>query len=285
MRLIRHGMPGDEKPGVEIEGKRYDTSGLGEDYNEQFWNSKGIERLSAYVKQHRNNLLPVDPGVRWASPVARPSKIVCIGLNYSDHARETGAALPEEPVVFLKATSALCGPFDNIILPKGSVKTDWEVELAVVIGRTCRYVSEANAATHIAGYAVLNDLSEREYQLERGGAWDKGKGCDSFAPLGPCLVTPDEAGDPHNLGLWLKVNGVIRQQSTTANLIFGIPFLIAYLSRFMTLLPGDVISTGTPSGVGLGMDPQCYLAAGDICELGIDGLGISRQQVIAYEED
>ena len=285
MRLIRFGAPEKEKPGIELNGQRYDTSSFGEDYGETFFATDGLNRLKAFTEQHKDNLPLVASEERWASPITRPSKIICIGLNYSDHAAETNAAIPEEPILFLKSTTALCGPFDNIRLPKNSTKTDWEVELAIVIRKKCSYVSEEEARQSIAGYAVFNDLSEREFQLERGGTWDKGKGCDSFGPLGPYLVTADEAGATDQLSLWLKVNGQLMQSGNTTNLIFSIPHLIAYVSRFMTLLPGDVISTGTPAGVGLGQSPQVYLQPGDVCELGIDGLGISRQHVVVYEED
>jgi len=209
-------------------------------------------------------------GIRIGSPVTRPSKIVCIGLNYADHARETGAAPPPEPVIFMKSTTALCGPFDNVTIPKDSKKTDWEVELAVVMAKKASYVTEEEAEKCIAGYCLHNDLSEREFQLERNGTWDKGKGCDTFAPLGPVLVTKDEVKDTNKLRLWLKLNGKIMQDGNTSNFIFKIPFLVSYVSRFMTLLPGDVISTGTPAGVGLGMNPQVYLNPGDEMELGID---------------
>jgi 2-keto-4-pentenoate hydratase/2-oxohepta-3-ene-1,7-dioic acid hydratase in catechol pathway len=232
------------------------------------------------IKGASLNELPA--ATRLGSPVARPSKIVCIGLNYADHAKETGAALPPEPVIFMKSTSALCGPFDDVMIPKDSVKTDWEVELAIVIGKKASYVSEESALDHVAGYCLHNDLSEREFQLERNGTWDKGKGCDTFAPLGPWLVTPDEIKDIDTLGLWLSVNGKIMQNGNTSNFIFNIPYIISYTSRFMTLLPGDVISTGTPAGVGLGMKPPFYLKPGDVMELGIDGLGTSRQKCIAY---
>ncbi len=282
MKLIRFGIAGQERPGVELDGIRYDVSSFVNDYNEAFFAARGIEQLKAYIEAHRKDLPEVAASVRWGSPVARPSKIVCIGLNYKDHARETNAEIPKEPILFLKSTTALCGPFDPVMIPKDAQKTDWEVELAVVIGRRASYVEEADAPDYIAGYALLNDLSEREFQLERGGTWDKGKGCDTFAPLGPYLVTPDEIEDVHQLRLWLKLNGQTMQDGNTADLIFSIPRLIAYVSRFMTLLPGDVISTGTPAGVGLGMNPQVYLKPGDHCELGIDGMGMSRQQVIAY---
>lgn len=283
MKLIRFGAIGKEKPGVVIDDIAYDASGFGEDFNELFFENNGLERLQAYITENRKSLQQLPEGTRFGSPVARPSKIVCVGLNYADHARETGAATPSEPVLFMKATTALVGPFDEVMLPKDSQKTDWEVELAVVIGKKASYVTEANALDYVAGYCLHNDLSEREFQLERNGTWDKGKGCDTFAPLGPWLVTKDEVTNIDNLPLWLKVNGQIMQQGNTANFIFKIPFLVSYISRFMTLLPGDIISTGTPAGVGLGMDPQVYLKAGDVVTLGIDGLGTSTQKVISYQ--
>jgi 2-keto-4-pentenoate hydratase/2-oxohepta-3-ene-1,7-dioic acid hydratase in catechol pathway len=273
---------GHERTGVQIGGVNYDTSAFGQDYNEQFFETDGINRLKAFVEANEGKLTQIDNNERLSSPVARPSKILCIGLNYADHAKETGAKTPAEPIIFMKSTTSLCGPFDDIVIPKNSVKTDWEVELAVVIGKKAAYVDESEAADYIAGYALLNDVSEREFQIERGGTWDKGKGCDTFAPLGPVLVTPDEAGDVDNLRLWLSVNGKMMQNGTTANLIFKIPFLIHYLSQFMTLLPGDVISTGTPAGVGLGFNPPIYLKPGDVCKLGIEGLGESEQKLVAY---
>jgi 2,4-diketo-3-deoxy-L-fuconate hydrolase len=283
MLLIRHGQPGHEKPGIVLDGYRYDLSPFGEDYDEKFFASDGLARLAAFVDVQRELLLPIPPTTRLGPPVARPSKIVCAGLNYTDHAEEMGLGLPTEPVIFLKATSALSGPNDDILLPKGSEKTDWEVELAVVIRKRASYVSEADALSYVAGYVLLNDVSERAYQLERGGTWDKGKGCDTFAPLGPWLATPDELINPARLKLWLSVNGEKVQNGNTANLIFSVPYLISYISQFMTLLPGDVVSTGTPAGVGSGLKPPRYLAAGDVVELGIEGLGTSRQVVRAAE--
>ena len=280
MLLIRHGVPEKENTGIVLDGKFYDTSGLGEDYNEQFFGTGGLERLKAYLEQNKLKELP--PNTRLGSPIARPSKIVCIGLNYVDHARETNATPPPEPVIFMKSTTALVGPNDNIVIPKDSKKTDWEVELALVIGKKASYIEEKDALNYVAGYCLHNDVSEREFQIERSGTWDKGKGCDTFAPMGPWLATPDEIKDVHNMRLWLTVNGKKMQDGTTANLIFNIPFLIAYTSRFMTLLPGDVISTGTPAGVGLGMKPNVYLQPGDVVELGIDNLGQARQNVKAY---
>ncbi len=282
MKLIRYGVLNREKPGIVLEGDYYDVTGFGEDYNEDFFESGGLERLAAFVGANRAALKRLPEGVRLGSPVARPSKIVCIGLNYVDHARETGATPPPEPVIFLKSTTALCGPNDDIVIPRNSVKTDWEVELAVVMGRRASYISETEAPGYVAGYCLHNDVSEREFQIERSGTWDKGKGCDTFAPLGPWLVTPEEMGDIRQLRLWLTVNGRLMQDGTTANLIFNIPYLISYVSQFMTLLPGDVISTGTPAGVGLGMKPNVYLKPGDVVELGIDYLGIARQNVKAY---
>ena len=282
MKLIRFGAEGQEKPGVILNDKWYDVSALGEDFNERFFETGGMERLEKFVKISDGKLPEVAAGTRLGSPVARPSKIVCIGLNYADHARETNAAVPSEPVVFMKATSALVGPNDNIVIPKNSVKTDWEVELAVVIGKKASYVSEADAMDYVAGYCLHNDVSEREFQIERNGTWDKGKGCDTFAPVGPFMATKDEIKDVDNLRLWLTVSGKTMQDGNTSNFIFKIPFLVHYVSQFMSLLPGDIISTGTPAGVGLGMNPQVYLKAGDVVELGIDGLGTSRQNVVAY---
>lgn len=282
MKLIRFRDNGSVKPGVILEDGYYDTSGFGEDYNESFFASDGLSRLKQYVEKQNGTLPKVSSPVSLDSPVARPSKIVCIGLNYADHAKETGAAPPPEPVIFFKSTTALVGPNDDLVIPRGSTKTDWEVELAVVIGKKASYVEESQAMDHVAGYCLHNDVSEREFQLERNGTWDKGKGCDTFAPIGPFLATKDEIRDVDNLRLWLTVNGKVMQDGSTSNLIFKIPFLIAYVSQFMTLLPGDVISTGTPAGVGLGMNPQVYLKEGDVVELGIDGLGTSRQNVKAF---
>lgn len=282
MKLIRYRQDGYEKPGVLLEDGYYDVSEFAEDYNETFFQNGGVSRLHWFVEQNRQGLPKLATDVRLAAPIARPSKIVCIGLNYADHAKETGATPPAEPVLFLKATSSIVGPFDDIIIPRGSQKTDWEVEMAVVIGKKASYVSEEDAMNYVAGYCLHNDISEREFQLERGGTWDKGKGCDTFAPLGPFLATKDEFPDVNNLRLWLTVNGKRMQDGTTANFIFKLPFVISYVSQFMTLLPGDVISTGTPAGVGLGMNPPFYLKPGDVVELGIDGLGIARQNVVSY---
>jgi 2-keto-4-pentenoate hydratase/2-oxohepta-3-ene-1,7-dioic acid hydratase in catechol pathway len=281
MKLIRFGAPGKEKPGININDTWYDVSGFVRDYDEAFFETGGLSSLREQLS--KGTALPEVPaGTRLGSPVARPSKIVCIGLNYADHARETGAATPSEPIIFLKSTTALCGPDDAIMIPKGSEKTDWEVELAVIIEKKASYVSAEEAMDYVAGYALHNDVSERAFQLERNGTWDKGKGCDTFAPIGPWLVTKDEIADVNNLRLWLTVNGKTMQNGTTTNLIFNIPFLVSYISQFMTLLPGDIISTGTPAGVGLGFNPPVYLKPGDVVELGIDGLGTSKQNVVAY---
>jgi 2,4-diketo-3-deoxy-L-fuconate hydrolase len=284
MKLIRFGGVGKEKPGVHIDGINYDVSGFIRDYDELFFANGGLQHLAWMVEQHKTMLPKVMDGERLGSPFACPSKIVCIGLNYAKHAKETNAPVPREPIIFLKSTTSLGGPEDNIIIPKNSVKTDWEVELAFVIGKRASYVDEADAMSYVAGYVLHNDVSEREFQLERGGTWDKGKGCDTFAPMGPWLVTKDEITDPHNLALWLKVNGKMMQHGNTDDLIFTIPHLVSYISQFMTLLPGDVISTGTPSGVGLGFNPPVYLKEGDVIELGIDGLGTSRQTCMTYRK-
>ncbi|GAO44546.1 fumarylacetoacetate hydrolase family protein [Flavihumibacter petaseus] len=282
MKLIRFGEPGKEKPGVHIDGKNFDVSGFIQDYNEQFFEEGGLENLARMLVKYGSDLPVIPNGARLGSPVARPSKIVCIGLNYALHAKETNAKTPSEPVIFLKSTTALIGPNDQVTIPKDSVKTDWEVELAIVIGKKASYVEEAEALQYVAGYTLHNDISEREYQLERNGTWDKGKGCDTFAPIGPWLVTPDEIPDIHQLRLWLTVNGEKMQDGNTNDFIFNIPHVIAYTSRFMTLLPGDIISTGTPAGVALGMATPRYLKPGDEMELGIDHLGSSKQTCIAY---
>ncbi|MEN5197167.1 fumarylacetoacetate hydrolase family protein [Sphingobacterium faecium] len=282
MKLIRFGEQGKEKIGVQIDGINYDTSAFGGDYNESFFENDGLAALEEFVKANSGKLIPVADTERIGAPFARPSKIVCIGLNYKDHAEETGAAIPAEPIIFMKSTTSLSGPYDKVMIPRGSVKTDWEVEFGIVIGKKASYVDESDGLDYIAGYVLHNDVSEREYQLERGGTWDKGKGCDTFAPMGPYLATKDEIKDINNVNIWLKVNGQMYQNGSTKNLIFSVPFIVSYVSQFMTLLPGDVISTGTPAGVGLGFNPPIYLKAGDIIELGADGLGESRQEVIAY---
>ena len=280
MKLLRFGKLESEKPGIQLDnGRKIDVSAFGEDFDENFFGSNGIQRLQKWLEHHQGECPQISDENRLGSPICRPSKIVCVGLNYAKHAQESGMEVPSEPVLFFKASSAIIGPFDEVILPKNSRKSDWEVELAVIIGAKASYVAEADAMDHVAGYVLHNDISEREYQLERLGQWVKGKSCDTFAPLGPFVATRDEIQDPHNLDLWLKLNGKTMQDSNTSDLIFGIPKLVSYISEFMTLLPGDVISTGTPFGVGLGLDPQVYLKAGDEMELGIKGLGISRQKV------
>ena len=281
MKLIRKGEPNEESPGLLLpDGREVDVSSFGEDYDEVFFETNGLERLSEWLNENSENLPPFPENERYGSPIARPSKIVCIGLNYDDHARESGMEIPPEPVIFFKATSSFCGPNDNLILPRGGDKTDWEVELAFVIGKRASYVEESEAMDYLAGYALHNDYSERAFQLDRSGQWVKGKSCDTFAPFGPWLVTQDEIKDPNNLKMWLKVNGETMQSSNSSNLHYKIPFLLSYVSQFMTLLPGDIISTGTPPGVGMGMDPQVYLQAGDLVELGIDQLGSSSQKVM-----
>ena len=282
MKLIRFGHEGNEKPGIIISDIWYDVSSVVADYNEAFFANNDINKLQEAVASGVS-LSVVDPTTRLGSVVARPSKIICIGLNYVDHCLETNSPIPAEPVLFFKSTTALCGPNDDVVIPKNSVKTDWEVELAFVIGKKASYVEEADALDYVAGYCLHNDYSEREFQLERGGQWAKGKGCDTFAPLGPFLATPDELADVNNLKMWLTVNDKTYQNSNTLNLVFKIPFLVHYLSQFMTLLPGDVISTGTPPGVGLGIKPEpVYVKPGDVIELGIEGLGTSKQTAVAY---
>ncbi len=281
MKLIRFGNEGSESPGyLDDSGNRRDLSSFGEDFNQQFFDSNGIERLSEWLSNQQQSLPIVDSHVRWAAPVTTPSKIICVGLNYSDHAKESGMAIPEEPVLFFKSTTALTGPYDPVFIPPGSKKTDWEVELAVVIGKRASHVSEEDAMSHVAGYSVMNDVSERAYQLEGTGQWVKGKSYDSFAPLGPFLATRDEVANVHNLNLWLKLNDQFVQQGNTNTLIFNVPFVVSYISQYMTLLPGDIISTGTPPGVGAGMKPPKFLKDGDVVELGIDGLGSSKQTLV-----
>ncbi|MEP3209244.1 MAG: fumarylacetoacetate hydrolase family protein [Maribacter sp.] len=284
MKLIRFGTIGNEKPGIQLkDGSRLDVSDFGQDYNEDFFGGDGLERLRTWLDTNADNCPKIDGNTRLGAPLCRPSKIVCIGLNYAKHAQEAGMAIPKEPVLFFKASSAIVGPNDDVIIPRGSTKTDWEVELAVVIGKKASYVSESEAMNHVAGYVLHNDYSEREFQLEREGQWVKGKSSDTFAPLGPFIATRDEIQDPHNLDLWLNVNGEQLQHSNTSDFVFNIPESISYISQFMTLLPGDVISTGTPFGVGLGFDPPRYLKPGDVVELGIEGLGTSRQEARAFQ--
>ena len=286
MKLIRFGEPGAEKPGVLLDDQtRLDVSTFVSDYDEEFFGSGGLARLrQRLMNGHVSTRRRVSPQERLGPPIRRPSKIVCVGLNYRDHAVESGMQLPSEPVLFFKATSSLVGPNDALVIPRGAEKVDWEVELAVIIEKKASYVPREQASEFIAGYALHNDYSERSFQLERGGQWVKGKSADTFAPLGPFLATRDEVPNPGRLGMWLTVNGEFRQKSTTAEMIFDVPTLVSYVSEFMTLLPGDIISTGTPAGVGLGMRPPTYLRQGDVVALGIDGLGTSRQEVTAWKE-
>jgi 2-keto-4-pentenoate hydratase/2-oxohepta-3-ene-1,7-dioic acid hydratase in catechol pathway len=282
MKLIRFGEAGRERPGLQLEsGERVDASGFGEDYDERFFAGDGLERLRAWASREAAHAPRVSQDTRLGPPIGRPSKIVCIGLNYRDHAAESGMPPPDEPVIFFKATSSIVGPNDPVMIPRHASKLDWEVELAVVIGARASYVTRERADDHVAGFMLHNDYSERGFQLERGGQWVKGKSADTFAPIGPFLATRDEIPEPGRLGMWLSVNGDIRQRSTTANMMFDVPALVSYVSEFMTLLPGDVISTGTPAGVALGMKPApVYLKPGDVVALGVERLGESRQEVV-----
>lgn len=280
MKLLRHGPRGAERPGMlHSDGTIRDLTGLVPDIGGAVISDTGLAMLRGLDPA---SLSVVAPGTRLGACVAGTGKFICIGLNYADHAAESGMAVPPEPVIFMKATSAICGPDDPVIIPRGSVKTDWEVELAVIIGSRAKYVSEAEAMDHVAGYAVVHDVSERAFQLERSGQWTKGKSCDNFGPLGPWLVTRDEVADPQDLSMWLRVNGVTRQNGSTRTMVYGVRYLVSYLSQFMSLEPGDVISTGTPPGVGMGIKPEpVYLKKGDVVELGVQGLGQQRQDVIA----
>lgn len=282
MKLLRFGDPGKEKPGVLVDDTIYDVSSFGEDFGESFFGHDGPLRLKKWLDGNLSRLPRVNSSTRLGAPFLRPSKIICIGLNYLKHAQESNMPAPKEPIIFFKATSALVGPNDALVIPKNSVKTDWEVELAFVVGKRASYVDEAHAMEHVAGFCLHNDYSEREFQLERNGQWVKGKSCDTFAPIGPWLVTTDEVPDYNNLGMWLKVNGKTMQDGNTDDMIFGVPQLVSYLSQFMTLLPGDVVSTGTPAGVGLGFKPPIYLNPGDVVELGIEKLGTQKQTARAY---
>jgi 2,4-didehydro-3-deoxy-L-rhamnonate hydrolase len=278
MKLVRFGSPGREKPGVLCEGLRRDASALFRDWDREFFEHDGLERLRVLLGKDPERFPLVAEGERWAACVARPGKLVCIGLNYRAHAREAGAELPQEPVLFLKAPNTVVGPYDDVLIPRGSTKTDWEVELGVVIARPARYLaSPAGALAHVAGYTISHDVSERELQLERGGQWTKGKSCDTFNPLGPFLATPDEVPDTQALELTLEVNGARRQSGNTSDMVVGVAGLIHYVSQFMALEGGDLISTGTPAGVGLGMKPPIYLRDGDVCELRVERLGFQRQ--------
>jgi 2-keto-4-pentenoate hydratase/2-oxohepta-3-ene-1,7-dioic acid hydratase in catechol pathway len=282
MKLLRYGPPGQEKPGLlDRDGTIRDLSGMVRDIDAEALAPASLDRLR---RVDPASLPPMPGNPRLGPCVARVPKIVAIGLNYRAHAAETGAAIPKEPIFFMKATSAICGPNDDVIIPKGSQKTDWEVELGIVIGSTARYVAVADASKHIAGYCVVNDVSEREFQIERGGQWTKGKSADTFCPIGPWVVTADEVPDPGKLGLWTEVNGKRVQNSNTSDLIFGIDHIVSYVSHFMTLFPGDIIPTGTPSGVGLGMKPPQFLKAGDRIRLSVEGLGEQNQRLVAFAE-
>ena len=283
MKLFRFGRAGFEKPGLIVDGVgRLDVSAFGEDYDERFFGTDGLPRLARFYAEQPERCPHVAADARVGPAIARPSKIVCVGLNYRDHALETGAPIPAEPVLFMKATTAICGPYDDLVLPRGAAKTDWEVELGVVIGKTARYVEETAALSYVAGFVLVNDYSERAFQRERGGQFTKGKSADTFAPIGPFLSTAD-ALNASDLRLWLNVNGRPCQDSRSSQMIFSVPHLIAYVSSFMTLLPGDLLSTGTPAGVGLGRVPPEYLKPFDVVEFGIEGLGEARQRVRASD--
>ncbi len=281
MKLVRFGNPGEEKPGIQTDsGEIVDASAFTKDYDEAFFENDGLVKLAEWFRTNESNAPRAPEGVRLGSPVPRPSKILCIGLNYSDHAKETGAEIPAEPMLFMKSATAISGPYDLVEIPRNSKKTDWEVELAVIIGKRAKYVAEDEALSYVAGYSVMNDLSEREFQIEHCGQWVKGKSHDTFAPLGPALVTVDEIADVQNLPMWLDVNGKREQDGNTNTMVFGVKKLVSYISQFMTLVPGDIISTGTPPGVGLGNKPPRFLKAGDVVELGIEGLGKQRQEMV-----
>jgi len=283
MKLIRFGDPGKERPGVLLgEDTRLDVSSFGTDYDENFFSNGAFSRLQLWLRTHAESAPRIPASVRLGPPICRPSKIVCIGLNFRDHAAESRMELPAEPVIFFKSTTSVVGPNDDVVIPRNAEKVDWEVELAVVIGKKALYIDKQQAMEFVAGYVLHNDYSERSFQLERGGQWVKGKSADTFAPLGPFMATVDEIPNPQNLAMWLTVNGEYQQKSTTAQMIFDVATLVSYVSQFMTLLPGDIISTGTPAGVGLGMRPPRYLKAGDVVELGIECLGQSRQKIISW---
>jgi 2-keto-4-pentenoate hydratase/2-oxohepta-3-ene-1,7-dioic acid hydratase in catechol pathway len=286
MKLVRYGQPGKEKPGlIDADGKLRDLSGVIADVTPEHLSDKALAKLAKL----KTDKLPLVKGKkRFGAPVARVGKFIAIGLNYADHAAESNMPIPKEPIVFMKSTTCIQGPDDDVMLPKGSKKTDWEVELGIVIGTRARYVSQKDAVNHVAGYCTINDVSEREYQLERGGTWDKGKGCDTFGPIGPWLVTRDEVPNPQNLAMWLDVNGVRMQNGSTKTMIFGVAKLVSYVSQFMTLEPGDVITTGTPPGVGMGIKKDgkpapIFLKRGDVMTLGIEGLGEQTQKVVAFK--
>jgi 2-keto-4-pentenoate hydratase/2-oxohepta-3-ene-1,7-dioic acid hydratase in catechol pathway len=285
MKLIRFGEQHKERPGIiSKDGTMYDVSSFGEDYNENFFGTDGISRLEKWSKANMSDLPVLTDSVRLGSPLCRPSKIVCIGLNFRDHAEEIGLDIPSEPILFFKSPSALAGPHDNLVLPRNSAHTDWEVELAVVMAKKTAYIEQQNVFDHIAGFILFNDYSERDYQFNRGGQWVKGKSADTFASLGPFLATPDEISDYRNLKMWLKVNDQIKQNGNTRTMVFDVPEIISLISQYMTLLPGDIISTGTPPGVGYRKEPSEYLKKGDLVEYGIEGLGEAAQRVVAWDD-
>ena len=286
MKLIRFGPKGNELPGIKIDDSTsIDVSSFINDYDESFFENNDLEKLKKWLSINIDSCPKISNKTRLGPPLVRPSKIICVGLNYSKHANESGMAVPKEPVLFFKSTTSIIGPYDDVIIPKNSDKTDWEVELALVIGKKASYIDEGQVKDHIFGYVLHNDISERSFQLEREGQWVKGKSCDTFAPLGPYLVSKDEIKNADNLNLWLKLNGEIMQKSNTSDFIFKINEVVSYISQFMTLLPGDIISTGTPSGVGLGFDPPKFLKNNDIMELSVEGLGVSKQKVKSYKND
>lgn len=286
MKLIRFGPKGKELPGIKIDDSTsIDVSAFINDYNESFFENNDLEKLKKWLSINIDSCPKISNKTRLGPPLVRPSKIICVGLNYTKHANESGMAVPKEPVLFFKSTTSIIGPYDDVIIPKNSNKTDWEVELALVIGKKASYIDAGQVKDHIFGYVLHNDISERSFQLEREGQWVKGKSCDTFAPLGPYLVTKDEIKNANNLNLWLKLNGEIMQKSNTSDFIFKINEVVSYISQFMTLLPGDIISTGTPSGVGLGFDPPKFLKNNDIMELSVEGLGVSKQKVKSYKND
>lgn len=283
MKLFRYGLKGQEKPGILLDGEHFDVSGFGEDYTNDFLANNGLNRLRSYVEENRNQLVPVPENVRIGCPLANPAKIICTGLNYYDHAVETGFSTESEPILFLKAISALNGPFDGITIPKTSTQPDWETELAIVIGKNCTNINPDEYHNIIAGYVLINDVSDRAFMKHRGGTWDKGKGANTFAPVGPYFVTADEIPDVNNLHIWLKLNGQLMQDSNTSQFIYKPDFLVSYTSEFFGLNAGDIIATGSPAGTGIGQNPQRFLKPGDIIEYGIEHLGVAKQLITAYK--
>ena len=286
MKIFRFGQKGQEKSGIIIDDKKFDVSASGIVYDDDFFgNTEKQETLQKYIDQNINSLPLVDDNVRVGTPLTRPGKIVCVGLNFDDHVKETGLEQQAEPIMFIKANQSFNGPQDGIMQPNGSTKMDWETELCIVIGKKANNVTEEEALNHVYGYALINDISERAFQTERGGTWDKGKGCDTFAPIGPYIATQDEIKDVNDLRIWLKLNGELMQDGNTSDFIYRIPKLISYLSQFMSFLPGDIISTGSPAGSGMGKTPQVWLKPGDVIEYGIEGLGSTTQTIIAFEKN